>query len=256
MDGSIINQDLARWSRAQWFWVVLAIFGAQMWMFWSARPVHLREVYPAEPKLSLPGDGASPDSSEWLKLEDPMLLAAPGWHGVSALAWMRKPETRLEVSREFPPLRFLSYADAQSAVDRRAVPMPARLAAHARPQPQPTLPVAPPPAPEPSSRLAAEGFGERALLGVPELPPQRHNDVVGRTVVQAAIDADGQVVSSRVVAPSGSRKADNDALALARGMRFEPLPGLAERTGEVTWGKLIFHWHALDLSRTNAVRRQ
>lgn len=253
---AVIDQDLARWSRGQWFWAAALAFALQLALFWSARPVEPRLVYPAEPVLTVGRHGAeAPAPGLWLELEDPMLFAAPGWHGVSALAWMRKSQDSFELSREFPPLSFLPQSEARLAAPGPPSEMPARILPHQRPAPEPTLPVLPPPGPQPVSRFAAQGFGGRRPLHVPPLPIQTHNDVVSRTVVEAAVDPDGSVLSTRVISSSGSKKADADALALSRGLRFEPLRGLGDLPGDVAWGKLIFEWHALDLGGASAVPR-
>ena len=59
-----------------------------------------------------------------------------------------------------------------------------------------------------------------------------------------------------VLSSSGSKTADQRALDLAKAARFKPVarPGPASpgRPPALTWGKLIFQWHTVELSATNS----
>ena len=54
---------------------------------------------------------------------------------------------------------------------------------------------------------------------------------------------------------SGSKKADLEALAIAKAVRFAPLPGLPVAgtvdRADLTWGKLVFQWFTVELVQTN-----
>jgi TonB family protein len=87
-------------------------------------------------------------------------------------------------------------------------------------------------------------------------PIQYWNDAVSQTVVEATVIPGGMVASARVLKSSGSKRADNDALTLARNARFESANQRGpEKPGSVEVGKLIFDWYALNFSQTNAVKR-
>jgi TonB family protein len=254
METSVINRDLARWSKRHWVWCVFILFSLQLGvLFFATLPLKVRLNYASDPVMEVPSRSASKSSGDWLALEDPMLFAAPAWHGVSGEAWMKKPRSVLTLDRGFPAIRYLGYRHSGPLGTGNESVEAALWATHRRPPPRPLLPVLPLPMPAPASRLVTEGFGERLLIQAPELPKQFHTDAVGRTILQAAIDPDGVVLSRRVIAPSGSKRADADALALTRALRFEPLRTFSDRAPEIAWGKLIFEWHALDLNSTNAV---
>src|SRR5688572_19284224 len=100
MEGSLIHRDLLRWSNRQWFWIVTFLFAVQLGILFSmSRPLEIKSIYPADPKLEAAAATASKSSGEWLELEDPMLFASPNWHGVSALAWMKKRKVELPGAR-------------------------------------------------------------------------------------------------------------------------------------------------------------
>lgn len=256
MDTSLINRDLARWSRRQWFWSVAFFLTVEFSIFYYiTQPVRVPSDSPAQPKLHFTEVARSKPLAEWLELEDPMLLASPNWHGVSGLAWMRKPPVEFALHRDFPAVRYLPFRETSRWNPARETTPPDRPFPTFRPNPGPTLPVLPPPSLPPGSKLRIEGFADRGPLALPSLPPEYYNDAVGATVVEAGIDPYGVILSARVIDSSGSKKADSDALGITRGLRFEPLRSFREAAPEIVWGKLIFQWHALDLTRTNAVQR-
>jgi TonB family protein len=97
------------------------------------------------------------------------------------------------------------------------------------------------------STLALEGDAQaRGLLEKIDLPPQSHSDILESSVVQVLIDRDGMVVSARLLESSGSRKADQDAVALASKARFAPsITDFDGPSAPISFGKLIFNWIAL-----------
>lgn len=256
MDTSVINRDLVRWTGRHWFWCVFAVLGFQLAvLFYAANPLQVRTTYPSEPVLQLASRGATLSSTHWLELEDPMLFAAPNWRNVSGLAWLRQPELELAGPPEFPPIQFLAYHQARQINSGTSPDTAILISKHRRPPAEPLLPVLPPPAAAPRSVLALQGFDHRQPLTIPELPNPLHSDVVGRTIVQAAIDPEGAVLSARVITSSGAKQADASALEITRKLRFQPLPGAEPPESEISWGKLIFQWHALDLGSAKAARQ-
>jgi TonB family protein len=103
--------------------------------------------------------------------------------------------------------------------------------------------------PDLASRVRIDGFAKRRLLDLPKPPAQYATDAIRPTVVQSLVDADGVVLSTRVVESSGSRSIDNSAMDLARKAHFAPLP--AEQREAVSIGKMTFEWQTLDASGIN-----
>lgn len=85
---------------------------------------------------------------------------------------------------------------------------------------------------------------ERPLIAQPAVPSLDHTNILGRTIVQTAVDADGFPVVRRGKERSGWPVADSIALDLARTVRFEPIhtdAGSGPR--QLVWGDLIFQWN-------------
>lgn len=109
---------------------------------------------------------------------------------------------------------------------------------------------------EPKSTWRLSGpIEERQLFTPVDLPVQRHSDLLGATGVEIAVGPDGLVVASRVVESSGLARADQDALRLARRLRFSGKLENARLPGGLTWGVLHIQWHTLSLEGTNAPAR-
>jgi TonB family protein len=255
---AVINYDLVRWSVRKWLLVLIVITVFHLGLLWklSAPTPHTRQIYPRVPKVELGINTPSQHVSlPLLELEDPMLFAAAHPHGFSGVAWVKKPQRNYALQTRLP---------AQTYLDTRAGLGIFSSQSESHSLPSPSLPrariTAPPlsvaqPAPSGASELRIEGpLSSRKLLSGVQLPVQRHNDAVGSTVVETGVSPEGTVLSARVITPSGSKKADQDALAITRTLRFQPVAGIipAASEGKFTWGKLIFDWFALDLAGTNA----
>jgi len=101
----------------------------------------------------------------------------------------------------------------------------------------------------PPSTLRVEGaLANRRLLNPPTLQPWPHPDLLTNSVVQVLVDGDGDVFSQVLLARSGKKEADDDALAVARSAQFEPVPRNSRGPGlapALTWGTLVFEWQTL-----------
>jgi TonB family protein len=253
-----IDQDLARWPRPTWLILIALLLSIQLaGIFSSSVPVKARTAYAPMPKfvaLHTPRGDAADAWNGLDTLDDPLLFASADWNGFSGTAWMRLHSASNIFEEELPQPGFLTYEEAWRQF---RTPLPDRVAAridyHLEPRP---LAV-----PEinsvPASSVRLEGGAAKRKLSQPlPLPPQYYNDVLGSSEVQVLIDPDGLVISARLLESSGLRKADQDAVQLAREARFSPLPeASADEKPEPEFGKLIFNWFALDFSSTNAVKR-
>jgi hypothetical protein len=242
-----IERDLVRWNRGKWMAAVGFAFVLQVaGVIWGSKTGETEVVYPREPKV-----GFAEARDEVVELENPFLFASANWNGFSGEAWLRKPAWEPPAPLRRVPARFLRFEEAreigEDAVEENVAFVEGR-------KPRAVFPP-PPEVEQPEGRraeLKVEGFGERRLKGSVELPEQYHNDVLTSSVVEALVGRDGLVISARVIEGSGSAKADGDALALAKRAVFAPVKN---GEAEPQTGKLIFEWFALDLSRTNNVKR-
>jgi TonB family protein len=264
-----IERDLERWRPGKWFWIGGLLFCAQVGGLWvTARVPPRRTIYPAEPKIRLVSTdnffSRSPRNAmgaEWLALEDPMLYAAPRFHGFSGTAWMDEDPLPSPISTDLPEPDYLDMNEVRLvSIDAPLLREPAAASIIPNPAPEPSLADEPPSASAPGdsrvSRVSIAGFDNMRLAAPVAAPIQYWNDAVSPTVVEAVVIPDGMVVSARVLKSSGSKRADSDALTLARTARFESKnnpPGARQESVEI--GKLIFDWYALNLSQTNAVKR-
>ena len=75
-----------------------------------------------------------------------------------------------------------------------------------------------------------------------ELPVWATNSLITNSIVQLAVNSDGQVVSARLEERSGLTKADTQALEIANRMRFTAAGGGRET---LTWGRAVFDWRSV-----------
>jgi hypothetical protein len=105
------------------------------------------------------------------------------------------------------------------------------------------------------------GLTQRSLSSTFALRSWPHTDILTNSVVQVLVDSKGETVSCTLLPPGcGLNEADQQALALARAARFQPVrpegPNQAAAAGEaLTLGQMIFQWHTLLLPDTNSPAR-
>src|SRR5690349_1964204 len=101
-----IDKDLVRWKRGQWLTVTGIVFVLQIsaLLLGSQKRAMPRQIYPAEPVVTLPGRSSAP---EWIALENPFLFAAATWNGFSSEAWLKNPEWQAPKIGNPDPIRFL-----------------------------------------------------------------------------------------------------------------------------------------------------
>jgi TonB family protein len=92
--------------------------------------------------------------------------------------------------------------------------------------------------------LAGEIAG-RQILNTFSAPTLAVNDVIAPSRVQLLVDTDGTVASAVLLESSGYDAADQQALELARTLRFAP----ADR---LMFGEIDFNWHTVPVTTTNA----
>ena len=261
-------REPVRWSSRRWIYTVAAVFllqvGLLLYLGQRAKPLPARPTFRTAVYLVV-----DPTSNEQLSrlptLSDPTLFALPAEDGFSGPAWLLPAPIEFQPKRWSEPIRWLDV-DEQSLGGEfaRFVASSAITPALTANKPLPPLLRYEPnfpndPLPQ-SSRLRLQGaLASRPLVAPLELRSWPHSDVLGSTIIQAAVDADGLTHSAVILGECGLKEADLHALKLANQARFRPLPRAArDRTGSgpLAWGRLIFHWHTLPLAATNLTRGQ
>jgi len=251
----------APWARRQVWGLVAFVFAIQVGLiFWlgDRSLVHPRQFPVPSPVLQVAND-ASP---ELLALSDPTLFALPHREGFSGLAWLHnRPLPYKPLVWSEPPrllaMREQDLGDSFQQFFRTNQAAAPRMLG----QTEPALRL--PPASElkniaRSSLKLVGGLASRKLMRAPELPSFGSADLLGKSVVQLLVDAEGRPASISLLSQSGSVEADVAAMNLARAARFERLgrsPFLETNNpfSGLVWGEMIFEWQTLPLDQTNSV---
>lgn len=239
-----------RWSRRRWWTLIALVFTAHLGLIFALgdrKPVTPRPPAPA-PMLRL-----AAESDELLALNDPTLFALPHRKGFAGTTWLQFTNVNFQPFRWTEPPRLLLLpveklggTFAQFMQTNQLAPFELEI----KPASELTMPMTPEVGPVIALRSTLRmvgGLANRRLLAPPELPSQPATDLLTNSVAQVLVSADGNVISSTLLARSGSEKADLFALATARGARFEPW-----RNGgtKLSVGTMIFEWHTVPM--TNA----
>lgn len=240
-----------RWPRRRWWLLIGLIFAGQLgFIFWlSDRGPHVPRPPAAAPRLRLAGNAPT----AWLALNDPTLFALPHWEGFSGPAWLNLPSLETPSPDWTEPPRWLALPLAElGATFERFIQTnrPDSQPLLGRPAPGLTVPepVPPVPASEHSSYRLEGPLAQRRLSTALDLPSWKHADILTNSIVQLIVDAEGKPISVALLSGCGFSAADDQALALARGARFESLYGTgpeqaANHPGRLSWGEMIFEWH-------------
>jgi len=248
------------WSRRRFWSIVGLIFFLQVvLLFWLGdySPILPR---PAARRLRFKLAGSA--SAELLSLRDPTLFALPHPQRAPTPAWLSTPAPEYHPFAWPEPTNYMLLATDQlgSSFNRfvetnnfSSLPPPAKpLAVLTIPQL-----AAPPLSAEHSTVRFEWDQAHRRLLTPLDLRSWESPDILTNSVVQIVVGADGTPVSATLLSGSGSRAADQQALAQANAMRFEPLghdaPGITPNpAAQLSWGRMIFRWHTVPPSPTNA----
>lgn len=246
-----------RWSWAHWTLVISLFFGGEAaallrffrWPDTTPPPVAGLPRFEVGPEFSNP----SSESQRGKLGGDPTFLALPSDTGFS-----RTPVHRITPS-EYSPAEYREIAvwlPPSGAIEVPSISRP-----HA---PQLDLPVPRLPGERTAAKLLPDSSwvevqapGRR--LSRPIVPPVWTNsDTLPPTVVEVSLNAAGEVLSARLISiraveSNGTSRADEEALALARRARFEPLPPAAANLDDPVaitgWQRLIVHWHSRSPAR-------
>jgi hypothetical protein len=247
-----IDLDLARWPKRRWIFAVVVVLAAQLGpLLWLSlqNPLSRVAISPT-PRISMtmtPGPARS--SPQFDPIDDPMLFARAHPHGFSSAAW-GPPGLKVEIVPKAKVLPALAFSDAGDLIQFSSLGAD-RLSyvPNHRFEPPLDAPALLGKGPARESFLRLEGdLARRELLSRPQLPQQTFNDALQGTVIEAAVNSDGFVMSARVVSGSGAKQADLDGLSISKRLRFTP----SGVDSGLTWGRLVFEWFGVAAPEANA----
>jgi TonB family protein len=234
------------WPLSRWLMLIALVFVAHLaaiFAFSERKPAAPRAVT-IVPELKL-----ATSSAEWLALNDPTLFAQPNLAGFAGLAlepphvefhrleWTESPHWLLLPVTELGGTFSQFMQTNHFAISQFELKPPTKFIA-------PVALVEPDLAKTSTLRVEG-GLTRRRLLTPISLQSWPDDDVLAPSVVQALVDAKGNVVSVVLLSSSGLEAANQRALELVRAARFAPSPGL-------TIGQFVFDWHTVAMPATNA----
>ena len=237
---------------AGWGWnkfgaVIVLAFAAHLafvFLLGTKKPVAPRAV------RNVPVFQLTEPGSDLIRLTDPTLFALPHPEDYLAAAESLLPAVLTNVFGYTEPPAFLMPDPAAWGAAFNAFMQTKRSEAFRpsfKPEPQLVMPrlAMESAMPQHSTwRMAGQITGRR-ILNLHNAPTLTLNDVIGPSHVQLLVDQDGNVASAVLLESSGYDAADQQALDLARTLRFAP----ADR---IMFGRLIFNWHTVPMTSTNA----
>jgi hypothetical protein len=242
------------WSRTKWLTLIALIFAAHVvfiFAFGKKGEIISRAV------VHVPALKLANDSDKLLALNDPTLFALPHERDFASAVWLKMPDAKQPPFRWTEPPRWLPLSDKNLGAAFQQFMQTNYFAGYQldfRPPLQLSEPILPvETALAQNSTLQIEGkLAQRKLLATPDLPSLPYDDVIAPSIVQALVDAAGNVVSAVLLPPENSLEAashydvaDQRALEIARSLRFDP-------AAQLTFGKIIFNWHTVPSAATNA----
>jgi TonB family protein len=229
-----------RWSWKKTFLVILFAFAAHFVFLYV-----LGEKHPPAPRAAnhVPVLQLADNSDELVRLTDPTLFVLPHAEDFPIASWSRTPAFEPPANGWTQPNAFLAPDVAALGAAFNAFMQTNRFATPAldfKPEAQLVVPqvTIEPVLPQRSTwRLAGELAGRR-MLNTLSVPTLAVDDVLAPSRVQLLVDADGNVVSPVLLDSSEDANADQQALALARTLRFAP-------ANRLMFGEIIFNWHTV-----------
>jgi hypothetical protein len=243
------------WTPTRWLLLIALVFAGQLAFIFLAgerKPVAPRIVGPV-PTLTIANA-----SDPLLVLNDPTMFARPGPDDFATVSSMNIPGTKPLSFRWTEPPRWLPLTanDLGVVLDRfLQTNFPARHVFGFKPAPlfsSPALAAEPLLAQNSTMQLDGE-LARRQLPSEITLTNWPYPNVIAPSVVQLLVDQAGNVASAVLLPPGNGYAgtdqysiADQQALVIARNLRFAPAPH--EQLGRVT-----FRWHTVPPPAANAV---
>jgi hypothetical protein len=275
------------WSRPGWWGIVAVVFLLQVGLLWWFTP---KSTVPVAVPARMPHITLSPIAPKPFPDEaSPLFLSHVTPEGFSGSIWLHPPTLSPPSPEWKSPPGWLGLN--QGGLGAPIAEVVKRLASTTPPPirfPESALSSAglpPPGVLEQPSRLVIEGaLVARAPARLPELPPQTNDALLKPTVLEAGVDAGGNVVSlalavrselkpeaiaftpasrtfTTTLAGSGTQgrlnEADRLALNTALALKFLPASGVrgSSAPDAITRGRLVFQWRTLPPVATNSPPR-
>jgi hypothetical protein len=234
------------WSLSRWLMLIALVFIAHLaliFAFGERKPAAPRAVTDV-PELKL-----ATSSAEWLALNDPTLFAQPNLAGFAGPA-LEPPRVEFHRQEWTEPPRWLSLPVGELGAIFSQFMLTNRFVGSQFELKPPTKFIAPIALVEPalaqtSTMRIEDDLARRRLLTPISLQSWPNDDILEPSVVQALVDAKGNVVSVVLLSSSKLDAANQRALELVRAARFAPSSGL-------TIGRFVFNWHTVAPPVTNA----
>jgi TonB family protein len=210
---------------------------ALIFIFGSRKPVVPRAVDKV-PHLQLANN-----ADEIVALADPTLFARPNAHDFVTAFWQRLPVVKQPSFNWTEDPRFLPPAPEKfGAAFREFIQTnpPPETPLDFKPEPTFSAPVMvlDDTLPQATTMQISGELARRRRLNEIGLPPIPVNDVIAPSRVQVLVDTAGNVASAILLEPSLNNDADQQALQLARSLRFAP-------ASRLMFGEIIFNWHTV-----------
>jgi TonB family protein len=189
-------------------------------------------------------------------LENPAMFALPNPLSFSGEAWMTSPP---------PVYREYDWSEAPRWLPLQMRPVDDLLAGLTPEKPRANETLALPARPEfnqpgmlrlrflPTASTLQVFSSEPDIIAepMPELPAQKNSDLLTNSVVQVTIDSKGKAFSATLLSSSGSKPADEEALRIARELKYKAEATAREEDALPTasrWARLVFEWHTVPVS--------
>jgi TonB family protein len=228
------------WSYARWiFFIALAVAAHLAFIFLFGT----KKNPAGRPLAYVPEFHLADAANELIALTDPTLFAQPHWNDSSAATLREPPAIESPSFRWTEPPQFLAPSTARYGAAFQsfiATNKSASVRLNFKPQAQLTFPSVRIESvlPENSTLEFSGALTQRHPLNNPPVPTLAYNDVIAPSHVQVLVDKNGSVASVVLLESSECEAADQEALSLARAVRFTPAAGL-------TLGEIIFNWHTV-----------
>ena len=248
-----------RWTRRRWLTTMAVLLAAHFGvvLYFGERSHRLPRALRSKTSMYLSVDPWSARQlSEFPMAGDPALFALPSLNGFSGKAWLTFREMDYPLNNWTSPPAYLTLDVSRLATPSAADESNSLYSIPVAGRPLPDLVNAqlsvPPPPIATGSELFIEGdVVKRRLLEQVDVPSWAYADVLTNTLVQVLVDAEGQILSARLLVSSGLKAADDYALKRAATARFEPVANAGPSS--CMFGRLVFHWHTTPPAETNSV---
>jgi hypothetical protein len=223
--------------------LALGVHLGLIWFFGNKNRIVPRQVSHV-PRLQLAND-----QNQLIALEDPTLFALPNQKDFSSVTWSAIPVVAEPSFQWNESPRWLApETNSPETVFKAFTRAPAPLGMAPEAKPPPVMTGTPAQMggamPDASSLEILGDLTGRGLLSTVDLPSLPYDNVIPASRVQVLVDPAGDVVSAVLLPPTDSTEAvercdaaDQQALVIARGLRFAP-------GSQLNVGELDFCWHA------------